>query len=61
MKLSIALVTAIISAVTAFPFDPLSNISPAERSVDLFKRDCASGFSAPLPAKDSADAIKARG
>lgn len=45
MKLSIALVTALIGVVTAFPTDPLSDVSIADRSVDLLtKRDCASGF-----------------
>ncbi|KAF1844391.1 uncharacterized protein K460DRAFT_397499 [Cucurbitaria berberidis CBS 394.84] len=45
MKLSIALVTALIGAVTAFPADPLPDVSIADRSVDLLtKRDCASGF-----------------
>jgi hypothetical protein len=45
MKLSIAFVTVMLGAVTAFPFDPLSDTSPARgRSVDLFKRDCASGI-----------------
>jgi hypothetical protein len=44
MELCPALLTALISAVTAFPTDPLSDISPADRSIDLLKRDCASGW-----------------
>ncbi|KAF2023701.1 hypothetical protein EK21DRAFT_94688 [Setomelanomma holmii] len=44
MKLSIALVTALIGVVTAFPTDTLSDVSIVDRSVDLLtKRDCASG------------------
>ncbi|KAF9734930.1 hypothetical protein PMIN06_010199 [Paraphaeosphaeria minitans] len=43
MKLSIALVTALIGAITAIPTDPLPDVSIADRSVELLtKRDCAS-------------------
>lgn len=45
MKLSTVLLAALIGAVTAFPTDPLSDVSIADRSVDLFtKRDCAHGW-----------------
>lgn len=47
MKLSIALVTALIGVVTAIPTDALSDVSIVDRglSVDpLTKRDCASGY-----------------
>jgi hypothetical protein len=44
MKLSIALITALIGVVRAFPMDPMANVSIADRSIDLLtKRDCASG------------------
>lgn len=42
MKLSIV-VTALIGAATAVPTDPLVGVTPVERAVDLFKRECASG------------------
>jgi hypothetical protein len=45
MKLSIALVTALLGIVAAIPADPFANVSMADRSVDLLtKRDCASGY-----------------
>jgi hypothetical protein len=45
MKLRSALVIALIGAVTAFPTDPLSNVSIADRSVDPpTKRNCADGW-----------------
>jgi hypothetical protein len=50
MQLSIALVTALIGVVVTIPTDPLSDVSIADRSVDLLtKRDCADGWFCDTP------------